>query len=343
VTDGPYAAAMEFGEILVGQRAAGVRTAPEDRAAGDRGAKSLAEVAAHQDGMDRVDWVAAGPFWAVHVAAVVGVALLGWSWNGVLLAVALYYVRMFAITGGYHRYFAHKTYKTSRVMQLLLAFLAQSSTQKGALWWAAHHRLHHKNSDKPNDIHSMKQNGFFWSHIGWFLCHRHDATEWDQIKDFAKYPELRWLNRYHVVPSVVLGAGLYLTLGWWGLVWGYFVSTSVLWHGTFTINSISHWMGRRRYATTDESKNSLVLALITMGEGWHNNHHYYPRATNQGFYWWEIDVTYYVLRAMSAVGLVWDIHTPPAKIRDRRIGARRSADTTPAPEPIEAVVEQPAA
>jgi len=300
-----------------------------------RGASVRTEGASPDDDIERVDWLAAGPFWLVHVAAVIGVAILGWSWSGVLLAIALYFVRMFGVTGGYHRYFAHKTYKTSRPMQFLLAFLAQSSTQKGALWWAAHHRLHHKNSDKPNDIHSMKQKGFFWSHVGWILCHKHDATEWDQIKDFAKYPELRWLNRYHVIPSIVLGTTLYLTLGWWGLVWGYLVSTSVLWHGTFTINSIAHWMGRRRYATTDDSKNSLILALITMGEGWHNNHHYYPRATNQGFYWWEIDVTYYILRAMSVVGLVWDIHTPPAKIRDRRIAARRNSDEETL-EPIDA-------
>ncbi len=278
------------------------------------------------------------PFFLVHVLAVVGVYLLGWSWRGFALAMALYYVRMFFVTAGYHRYFAHRTYKTSRVFQFLLAFFAQSSTQKGALWWAAHHRIHHKMSDKPGDIHSMKLDGFWWSHMGWILSTKHEATSWEEIPDLAKYPELRWLNRWHVVPTIVLAVGLWLVGSWPALVWGYFVSTTLLYHGTFTINSITHWMGRRRYATTDESKNSFILALVTLGEGWHNNHHYYPRATNQGFFWWEVDVTYYVLRLLSVFGVVWDIHTPPKKIRDRVAIPRRrdravvapAAEVTPA-------------
>ncbi len=287
----------------------------------------------------RVDWVAAGPFWAVHVLAVVGVCLLGFSWKGVALAVALYYIRIFGVTAGYHRYFAHKTFKTGRVMQFLFAVLAMSSTQKGVLWWAAHHRVHHKFSDKPEDVHSMKLRGFFWSHVGWILSHDYDRTELEEIQDFAKYPELRWLDRYHVVPSVVLGTSLYLIGGWWALVWGYLVSTTLCWHGTFTINSLAHWLGRRRYATTDESRNSLVLALLTLGEGWHNNHHYYPAAANQGFYWWEIDITYYVIRLLAAVGLVWDVQTPPARIRDRRMTARRVRTEAPAAAPVAPVVE----
>ena len=270
-----------------------------------------------RDGSKGVDWISAVPFWGVHVIAFVAPFFVGFSWKWVALAIGLYYLRIFGVTGGYHRYFAHRTYKTSRVFQFLLAFLAQSSTQKGALWWAAHHRVHHKYSDKPEDVHSMKLRGFWWSHVGWIVSHDYDQTEWDQIKDFAKYPELVWLNKFHVVPSVLLGVGLWLAGGWSALVWGYFVSTVLCWHGTFTINSLAHWLGRRRYATTDESRNSLLLALLTMGEGWHNNHHYYPRATNQGFFWWEIDLTYYVLRALQAIGLVWDIHTPPAKVRDR--------------------------
>jgi stearoyl-CoA desaturase (delta-9 desaturase) len=284
---------------------------------------------------DRIDWVAAIPFWGVHVLAVVGVWRLGFSWKGVAIAVFFYYLRMFAVTAGYHRYFAHKTYKTSRAFQFFLALLAQSSTQKGALWWAAHHRNHHKYSDKPEDIHSMKLRGFIWSHFGWILMHKYDHTEWQEIQDFAKYPELRWLNRYHVVPSIVLGTSLYLLGGWTWLVWGYLVSTSFLWHGTFTINSLAHWLGRRRYATTDESRNSLFLALITMGEGWHNNHHYYPKSTSQGFYWWEIDMSYYVLRALAAVGIVWDLESIPKKIRDRRMV--RKARPQIAAEPVSVI------
>jgi stearoyl-CoA desaturase (delta-9 desaturase) len=287
-------------------------------------------------------WLATAPFYLVHVVAVAGVALLGWSWKGLALAVGLYYARMFFVTAGYHRYFAHRTYKTSRVFQFLLAFFAQTSTQKGALWWAAHHRIHHKLSDKPGDVHSMKLEGFWWSHVGWILSTKHEQTEWEQIPDLAKYPELRWLNRFQIVPSLVYCVALFLAGGSFALVWGYFVSTVLLWHGTFTINSLMHWMGRRRYATTDESRNSLTLALVTLGEGWHNNHHYYPRSTAQGFFWWEIDITFYVLRALSLVGLVWDLHTPPKKIRDRTGISRRRAPAVAAPSVADALAADPA-
>ena len=282
---------------------------------------------------DRIDWPAAIPFWAIHVLAVVGIWRLGFSWKGLGIAVFFYYLRMFGTTAGYHRYFAHRTYKTSRAFQFFLAMLAQSSTQKGVLWWAAHHRNHHKYSDKPEDIHSMKLRGFLWSHVGWILMHKYDATEWQEIQDFAKYPELRFLNRYHVLPTAILITLLYVFGGWTWLVWGYLVSTSVLWHGTFSINSLAHWLGRRRYATTDESRNSLFLALITMGEGWHNNHHYYPKSTSQGFYWWEIDMSYLILRALAMVGLVWALETIPKKIRDRRMVRRTRAPELSANEP----------
>lgn len=255
------------------------------------------------------------PFVAVHALAIGGVIWLGWSWSGFALALALYYLRMFGVTAGYHRYFSHRTFKTSRVFQFVLAFLAQSSAQKGVLWWAAHHRHHHKHSDQEGDIHSVLRDGFWWSHVGWILSSAYDATDNDKIKDLVKYPELRWLDRWHLVPPVALGITLYLIGGPWALVWGMFVSTTLLWHGTFTINSLTHVFGSRRYATTDNSRNSFILSLVTMGEGWHNNHHYYQRATNQGFFWWEIDPTYYVLKMLSWVGVVWDLHTPPEKVR----------------------------
>lgn len=255
------------------------------------------------------------PFYAVHVAAVVGVAVLGWSWKGLALAIALYYLRMFGVTAGYHRYFSHRTYRTGRVFQFLMAWLAQSSLQKGALWWAAHHRQHHKASDTPDDPHSFRDYGFWYSHVGWILSRDTEETDLKRVSDLARYPELRWLNKYHVVPGVVLAVGLWLVGSWHALVWGFFVSTTLLWHGTFAINSFAHWFGRRRYATTDDSKNSMLLALVTMGEGWHNNHHYYQRSVRQGFFWWEIDLSYYVLKLLSFTGLVWDLHTPSEKVR----------------------------
>jgi stearoyl-CoA desaturase (delta-9 desaturase) len=256
------------------------------------------------------------PFFLVHLAAVVGVVLLGWSWKGLALALLLYFVRMFGVTAGYHRYFSHRTFKTSRLVQFFFALLATSSAQKGVIWWAAHHRAHHKHSDLPGDVHSVKLDGFVWSHVGWIISRKHEGTDESRVKDLLQYPELRWLDRWFLVPPVVLGLALFAAGGAWALVWGMFVSTTLLWHGTFTINSLTHVFGSRRYETTDDSRNNLWLALITMGEGWHNNHHYYQRSVNQGFFWWEIDVTYYLLRAMAAVGLVWDLHTPPARVRD---------------------------
>ena len=263
----------------------------------------------------RFGWLVSLPFYLVHVAAVVGVAMVGWSWGGALLAVALYFVRMFGVTGGYHRYFAHRTYRTSRTFQLALAVLAQSSIQKGALWWAAHHRDHHKYSDTENDPHSFKNYGFWYSHVGWILSRETEDTDYSKIADLARFPELRWLNTWHVVPAVALAVALYFVGGPTALVYGFFVSTSLLWHGTFTINSLSHMFGTRRYPTTDESKNNPILAFITMGEGWHNNHHYYPRSARQGFYWWEFDMSFYVLKALEAVGLVWDLHVPSEAVR----------------------------
>jgi len=262
----------------------------------------------------RVALLKASPFFAIHLAAVVGLFWFGWSWSGALLAVALYYVRMFGVTGAYHRYFSHRTYKTSRVFQFLLAILAMTSVQKGVLWWASHHRTHHRNSDQPTDVHSVLQDGFWWSHVGWIVSRKYDATDLSKVKDLARYPELLFLDRFHVLVPIAYAASLYALGGSWALFWGFFVSTTLLWHGTFTINSLTHVFGTQRYVTTDNSRNHLLLALITMGEGWHNNHHYYQRSVNQGFFWWEIDPTYYVLRAMSWVGLVWDLHTPPPHV-----------------------------
>ncbi len=281
-------------------------------------------------------WLVSLPFYAVHVTAVVGVALMGFSWSGVALALALYYVRMFGVTGGYHRYFSHRTYRTSRAFQLVLAVLAQSSIQKGALWWAAHHRDHHKYSDTPKDPHSYRDYGFWYSHVGWILSSETEETDYSRVSDLARYPELRWLNRWHVVPAVALAVGLFFAGGWHALLWGFFVSTTLLWHGTFTINSLSHIWGKRRYSTTDDSKNNPVLAIVTMGEGWHNNHHYYPRSVRQGFHWWQIDMTYYVLRSLALVGIVWDLHVPSQKIIDGDLVAvpvKRPARATAAPGP----------
>jgi stearoyl-CoA desaturase (delta-9 desaturase) len=264
--------------------------------------------------LDRIALTASIPFIATHLF--VGLAFVtGFKWEWALLALASYYVRMFAITAGYHRYFSHRAFKTNRVFQFVLAFVAQTSTQKGALWWAANHRHHHRHSDQPEDLHSPVRRGFWWSHVGWILSKRYDATNYSAIKDFARFPELVWLNEYWLVPPAI-GLAILAALGglpW--VVWGGIVPTVLLWHGTFTINSLSHIFGKRRYLTTDTSRNNLLLALITCGEGWHNNHHYHQNTANQGWFWWEIDLSFYALKMLSLFGVVSELRLPRPETR----------------------------
>jgi stearoyl-CoA desaturase (delta-9 desaturase) len=255
------------------------------------------------------------PFWGVHVAAIIGVALVGFSWLGLALAITFYVTRMFFVCAGYHRYFSHRSFKTSRWFQAVLAFGAQSALQRGVLWWAAVHRKHHKHSDDPEDVHSPVQDGFWYSHLGWSTNPTsYNVADRSKVKDFAMYPEIRFIDRTKHLPGVVLAVALFVFGGAHALVWGFFVSTVLLWHGTFTINSLSHVIGKRRYATRDSSKNHWALALLTLGEGWHNNHHHYMSSVRQGFFWWEIDITYYVLRGLAVIGVVWDLRKPPAHV-----------------------------
>lgn len=246
-------------------------------------------------------------------------SLLGIFWTGftveaVVLCVTLYVTRVFGITGGYHRYFSHRGYKTSRVFQFLLALLGSTALQKGPLWWSAKHREHHRDSDMPEDAHSPRQYGFFDAHIGWVYREARETAEMDLIQDFSKYPELRWLDRNQYLPGILLGVASWLIAGWPGLFVGFLLSTVLVYHATFTINSLTHMIGGQRYLTGDDSRNNWATALITMGEGWHNNHHYYPSASRSGFFWWEIDLTYYILKMFSWVGLVWDLRQPPKSI-----------------------------
>ena len=265
---------------------------------------------------DRPRWIENVPFFGVHVVALVGAIWVGWSWQAGLWLAGGYLVRMFAITAGFHRYFSHRTFKTSRAFQLVLAVLGMTAAQQGPLWWAAHHRRHHKFSDMPQDIHSPRQRGFVWSHMQWILAKRHKATDYDRIRDFAKYPELRFLNDHDLASVIVTAVITYLVGGSTALFWGFFVATVACWHVTFCINSLAHVWGRRRYATTDDSRNNAVLAVLTLGEGWHNNHHHYQRSARQGFFWWEIDISYYVLKALEAVHIVRDVEGVPPHVRD---------------------------
>lgn len=269
---------------------------------------------------EKTNLVASIPYFAMHALAVATVFVFPPTVELVALAVGLYFLRMFGITAGYHRYFAHRGFKTGRVFQFVLAWLGTMSSQKGVLWWSGLHRHHHKFSDMEEDIHSPKR-GFWWSHHSWILCPKYDETPASQLKEFSKYPELVFLNRYWAIGPTVLGVVLFLAGGLPYLAWGLAVSTVVLWHGTFTINSLAHVWGSRRYETTDTSRNNFWLALLTMGEGWHNNHHHYQSTARNGFFWWEVDVSYYILVFLSWFGVVWDLRQPPAWMlegRDRK-------------------------
>lgn len=272
---------------------------------------------------DRFEWRRSLPFVFLHFGCV-GLVWVGWSWTAVAVAAALYWVRMFAITGFYHRYFSHRTFRTSRATQFAFAVLGNTSVQRGPLWWAAVHRHHHKHADTDQDVHSPGKTGFWWSHIGWMTSSRNFPTNYDAVRDLAKYPELVFLNRFDLIVPALFGATLYGfgellgsvapglgTSGGQLFVWGFFVSTVVLLHGTLFINSLAHVTGRRRFETGDDSRNSFVLALITLGEGWHNNHHRFMGAARQGFYWWEFDPTYYALKALSWTGLIWNLKPVP--------------------------------
>ena len=278
---------------------------------------------------DRVDWLRTLPFILMHLGCL-GIFFFGFSWAAVSLAIGLYLIRMFAITAFYHRYFSHRAFKTSRAFQFLFALIGSCSIQRSPIWWAAHHRHHHAHSDAPTDTHSPVQKGFLWSHMVWFLCRQNFTTRKDLIRDWMKFPELVFLDRYDTLVPALFGVAIYglgealqvLSPGWntngaQFVSWGFFLSTVALYHATFTVNSLAHVWGTRRYATRDDSRNNPLLALITLGEGWHNNHHHYPGAVRQGFFWWELDPTYYVLRLMATLGLVWDLRPLPERWRDR--------------------------
>lgn len=261
----------------------------------------------------------------------------GVSWVALYACLALYFVRMIGITAGYHRYFSHRTYQTSRLFQFLLALLGASAAQQGPLWWAAHHRYHHKFSDTQNDVHSPSLHGFWWAHVGWILAPENQKTRYDMVPDLAKFPELRFLDKFYLLPPLVLAVSLWVSgtvlnsylpaLGTSGLqllVWGFFVGTVLLYHSTFSVNSLTHLFGRRRFETKDNSRNCWPVAIITMGEGWHNNHHQYPSSERHGFRWWEIDISHYVLRLLCWMRIVWDLRSPP----------KMSVSNQPPDEPI---------
>jgi stearoyl-CoA desaturase (delta-9 desaturase) len=257
--------------------------------------------------LDKIDWLQALPFIIVHLLCF-GVIWTGWSWTAVMTGLVFYFLRMFGLTAGYHRYFSHRSFQTSRAFQMILAILGNASAQRGPLWWASHHRHHHRFADQPQDEHSPVQQGFWISHVLWFMKPRNYHTVKSRVKCWLGFPELVFLNRFaSIVPLLMIvilfGVGEWLryaipqsnTSGFQMLVWGFCIPTVILFNVTATINSLDHMIGSKRYDTGDQSRNNWVLAILSMGEGWHNNHHHYPIAARNGFFWWEIDMTYYIL------------------------------------------------
>jgi stearoyl-CoA desaturase (delta-9 desaturase) len=279
----------------------------------------------HEDHHDHDDIVYPHtiPFILVQLACFAAI-WTGVTGEAVILGVVLYWLRMFGITAGYHRYFSHRSYATSRVFQFILACLAQSTAQKSVLWWAAKHRHHHLFSDTEDDAHSPRHTGFLFAHVGWIFARRHDTVDLVKVGDFTKYPELMWLHKYELAPAAVLGLVTFLLAGWPGLVVGFFWSTVAVYHATFCINSLAHVHGSKRYVTGDDSRNNWLLAFFAMGEGWHNNHHAYQASVRQGFRWWEIDPTFYIIKALSWIGVVWDLKSPPEAVlrNEQKLGSR---------------------
>lgn len=275
-----------------------------------------------------IDWLRVIPFALLHLSCILVLAV-GWSWTAIAVAVAAYAVRMFAITAFYHRYFSHRAFQTSRAMQFVFALVGSTAVQRGPIWWASHHRSHHRHSDQAGDVHSPTRHGFWWSHVGWILSRGNFRPRLELVPDLTRFPELRFLDRFDVlVPLLSLG-GFYLlgemagslglgTSGWQLVVWGFCISTVVTYHVTFSINSIAHRLGSQSYGTQDNSRNNLLLALFTFGEGWHNNHHRYPAAVRQGHRWWEIDVSAYLLAALARLGIVWDLKPLPGRATKSR-------------------------
>ena len=270
--------------------------------------------------------IISSPLIFMHLACI-GIFFTGFSWVAVWALLITYFIRVFALTAGFHRYFSHRSFKTSRIFQFILAWIGTSAAQMGPMWWAAHHRHHHQHSDTEEDVHSPVAKDVFWAHVGWVLCQTYGGTDANKVKDLYKFPELRFIDRWHAIPAISLGLILFFignrlnfyypdigTSGWQLVMWGFFLSTALVYHVTFCVNSVTHIIGKKRFKNEDESRNNWWVAMLTFGEGWHNNHHRYPHSARQGMYWWEFDLSFLLLRVLEKMGLIWDLKVYPKAI-----------------------------
>lgn len=247
-------------------------------------------------------------FGVLHVVAVMTIVTVGFSWGAFGLFLATYAIRTWGVCVGFHRYFSHHSFKTSRPMQFAIAVVGTTAMQKGVLWWASTHRRHHRLADTPLDPHSPHHRSFLYSHCGWVFDPAHQGYDERIVADLTVYPELVWLERFKFVPVAALAAGLWMVTGPQGFLWGFCVSTVVLWHTTLSTGSFSHRVsGYRNFEMTDDSRNNRLIALLLLGEGWHNNHHRAPNSARHSTGWHEPDPLFATLRVLSAVGLVWSL------------------------------------
>ncbi|MDA0722905.1 MAG: acyl-CoA desaturase [Verrucomicrobia bacterium] len=282
------------------------------------------------EGQEKVEWFRCIPFILIHLS-VIGVLFVNFSWWCVAIAFISYCVRMFAITAFYHRYFSHRAFETNRIVQFLGAFVACSAGQRGPLWWSAHHRRHHKYSDTDLDVHSPKSKSVLWSHALWFMSDYALPTFLREIPDWLKYKELRFINRYDWIPVLTLALFCYWlgetswaiskleTSGAQLFVWGFLVPTVALYHATFSVNSLAHIFGKRKFETLDESRNNALVSVLTLGEGWHNNHHFFPSSARQGFFKGQFDPTHRILQVLSFFGFVWGLKKSATSVQEKAI------------------------
>ena len=278
-------------------------------------------------------------FWAIQAGALL-VFAVPFRWAYIALWAASHFIRAIGLTLAFHRYFAHRSFQMNRIARFVWAFIGTAAMQKGPLWWAGHHINHHRYADRDGDPHSPAISGFYYAHIGWFLHDsKYDRLESGNpvVRDFSKEPEIAWLERFYWAPPLSLAVALFLVGGVPLVLWGFALPTMTLAHATFAINTVNHLWGARRFDTRDDSRNNPVTAFFAAGEGWHNNHHRYQRAARNGFYWWEFDVTWYVIRTMAAVGLAWNVQPVPARIYAEARASKARRDRLSVVEHVPAV------
>ena len=256
------------------------------------------------------------------------------SWKAALFSVFLMWLTVGLGVGmGYHRLLTHRGYKTYKWLEYLMTICATMSLEGGPFFWVAIHRVHHQNTDKEGDPHAPGDGGF-WSHMGWIITgralHNHAPELLPYVPDLRKDKFHCWISEWHWIPITVLGIILFAAGGVSWLLWCVFFRTVIGLHATWLVNSATHIWGKQRFLTGDSSKNSLWVAILSFGEGWHNNHHAHPQSARHGLRWFEIDFNWYCISALSRVGLAWDVKLPQLKKVPRKAGPVTSPDKAPA-------------